>query len=390
MGILLSVDRGRGGTAVTELRSRLGVLARNFRWVWDVPTQELFRQVDPWAWSSAHDPVALVRAASPDRLAQLAADELFTHRLGAVEEGLARYLTVAPGAARVAYFCMEHGIAPSLRNYAGGLGMLAGCIEKTASDLAVPMVAVGLMYQWWFRQRLDQGWQEEDWQHLDPAGAGLDRCAERVTVELAGEPVAIQLWRARIGRLNLYLLDTDVPENPEHLRGITDRVRPLRPRADRAVLRRLGPRVRGRPRLAHDPRALPRAGRGRAVQHGRAVRPAVREHQRGVPAAPRGHRGAGARSTVAGPGRADPVRHERCASAHLDPAADGGTVRAVRGRRVGLRRRGRVGRRVGHPGRGAVGRTAGAAGRTRRLGPGVPRPHPRPRGIDDRGGPAGG
>ncbi len=209
---------------MTELRSRLGVLARNFRWVWDVPTQELFRQVDPWAWAAAHDPVALVRAASPDRLAQLAADELFTHRLGAVEEGLARYLTVAPGAARVAYFCMEHGIAPSLRNYAGGLGMLAGCIEKTASDLAVPMVAVGLMYQWWFRQRLDQGWQEEDWQHLDPAGAGLDRCAERVTVELAGEPVAIQLWRARIGRLNLYLLDTDVPENPEHLRGITDRL----------------------------------------------------------------------------------------------------------------------------------------------------------------------
>jgi starch phosphorylase len=119
---------------------------------------------------------------------------------------------------------MEHGIAPQLRIYAGGLGMLAGCIEKTASDLRVPMVAVGLMYQWWFSQRLADGWQHEDWQRLDPAAAGLDRCAERVSVDLAGEPVVIQIWRARIGRVDLYLLDTNLPENPEHLRTVTDRL----------------------------------------------------------------------------------------------------------------------------------------------------------------------
>jgi glycogen phosphorylase len=119
---------------------------------------------------------------------------------------------------------MEHGIAPELRTYAGGLGMLAGCIEKAASDLGVPMVAVGLMYRWWFRQRLADGWQQEEWQHVDPEALGLERRLERVTVDLAGERVVVQVWRARVGRVDLYLLDTDVAENPEHLRGITDRL----------------------------------------------------------------------------------------------------------------------------------------------------------------------
>jgi len=105
---------------VSELRNRLDVLARNFRWVWDLPTQEVFRVVDPLAWEAKHDPVALVRSVPADRLAQLAGDELFTHRLAAVEESLARYLSGTPGEARVAYFCMEHGIAPQLRSYAGG------------------------------------------------------------------------------------------------------------------------------------------------------------------------------------------------------------------------------------------------------------------------------
>src|SRR5437899_3068304 len=110
--------------AVNDLRSRLDALARNFRWVWDPPTQDVFRLIEPRAWEAAHDPVRLVRSAPDDRLAQLAADELFTHRLAAVEEGLARYLSGTPGEPRVAYFCMEHGIAPQLRVYAGGLRAL--------------------------------------------------------------------------------------------------------------------------------------------------------------------------------------------------------------------------------------------------------------------------
>jgi starch phosphorylase len=87
--------------------------------------------------------------------------------------------------------------------------MLAGDILKTASDLRVPMVAVGLRYRWWPRQRLSYGWQDEDWVAADPADAGLRRCpGDGVTVDLAGEPVAVRLWRAPVGRLDLYLLDT--------------------------------------------------------------------------------------------------------------------------------------------------------------------------------------
>ncbi len=209
---------------VTELRERLDALARNFRWVWDEPTQEVFAHADPDAWDAAHDPVALTRSLPDERLATLAKDRAFSRRLAAAEKGLGQYLAAEPGPARVAYFCMEHGIAPQLRIYAGGLGMLAGCIEKTASDLGVPMVAVGLMYRAWFRQRLEHHWQTEEWQPVDPANAGLDACTEQVTIDLAGEPLVLRIWRARVGRVDLYLLDSDVEDNPEHLRGVTDRL----------------------------------------------------------------------------------------------------------------------------------------------------------------------
>jgi starch phosphorylase len=208
-----------------DIQDRLDRLARNFRWVWDRPTQEVFESVDGAAWQRGHDPLALLRSVPPDRWAQLDADPTFARRLAAAEAGLAGYLADPPGVPAVAYFCMEHGIAPELRIYAGGLGMLAGCIEKTASDLGVPMVAVGLRYASWFRQRLSGGWQSEEWQHTDPVAAGLEPVPEaRVEVELAGERAAVAAWRARVGRLHLYLLDTDLPENPEHLRAITDRL----------------------------------------------------------------------------------------------------------------------------------------------------------------------
>ncbi|HKT04543.1 MAG TPA: alpha-glucan family phosphorylase [Rugosimonospora sp.] len=208
----------------TEVLSSLRQLAGNFRWVWDRPTQELFRTLDPGAWDRYRNPFALLHDLPDDRLAQLAADRGYTERLRRARTGLAAYLGDRPEPSTVAYFCMEHGIAAPLRVYAGGLGMLAGCIEKTASDLGVPMVAVGLAYRSWFRQRLEYGWQHEDWQDSDLAGAGLELCEPRVWVDLAGERAQVRVWRARVGRVDLYLLDTDVPENPEHVRGITDRL----------------------------------------------------------------------------------------------------------------------------------------------------------------------
>jgi glycogen phosphorylase len=213
----------------TEVLTGLRELAGNFRWVWDAATQDLFSAVDRRAWDERRDPFELLRAVSPERLARLGADPEYTARLRAARADLDRYLAGGPdrsdpSAPTVAYFCLEHGIAPQLRVYAGGLGMLAGCISKTASDLAVPMVAVGLAYRSWFRQRLEFGWQREDWVGSDPAGSGLQPCEPLVGLDLAGEWVQVRIWRARVGRVDLYLLDTDVPENPEHLRGITDRL----------------------------------------------------------------------------------------------------------------------------------------------------------------------
>jgi glycogen phosphorylase len=208
----------------TEMLTSLRQLAGNFRWVWDRPTQELFRTLDARAWDARRDPFEILRVTPEERLARLAADTDFAGRVRDAHDDLSRYLAGKPAVSTVAYFCMEHGVAPQLRTYAGGLGMLAGCIEKTASDLAVPMVAVGLAYRSWFRQRLEYGWQHEQWQQVDPAEAGLERCAPRVGLDLAGEWTQVRVWRARVGRVDLYLLDTDVPENPEHLRGITDRL----------------------------------------------------------------------------------------------------------------------------------------------------------------------
>ncbi len=210
--------------ATTEVLTSLRRLADNFRWVWDRPTQDLFRTLDPRAWDERRDPQALLRDLTAQLLADLAADPEFTARLGDAHADLAAYLARAPRQSTVAYFCMEHGIAPQLRTYAGGLGMLAGCIEKTASDLGVPMVAVGLAYRSWFRQRLEFGWQHEDWQQVDFAAAGLELCTPRIGLDLAGEWAQVQIWRAQVGRVELYLLDTDVPENPPHLRQITNRL----------------------------------------------------------------------------------------------------------------------------------------------------------------------
>ena len=210
---------------MADVTRALEELARNFRWVWDRPTQDVFRAVDAGLWERTHNPVEVIRAVAPERLAQVAADPAFLDVLYRAEAGLAGYLAEKASSPLVAYFCMEHGVAPGLRTYAGGLGVLAGDIEKTASDLKLPMVAVGLLYQRRLRQRLSYGWQNEDWEPFDPEQAGLELCADTtVTVELAGESVAVQVWRAAVGRVDLYLLDTNVPQNPPHLREITDRL----------------------------------------------------------------------------------------------------------------------------------------------------------------------
>ena len=211
-------------------------LAMNLRWSWDERTRDLFRWVDPAAWEDAtHDPVKLLGLVSRERLEALSTDPAFMGFLGEVHADLRRYRdaprwfqTRPKGALHaIAYFSPEFGIAEALPQYSGGLGVLAGDHLKAASGLALPLVGVGLFYrQGYFRQELNaDGWQQERFPRLDPHAMAL-RLVEgaRVTVDLAGTPLVAQIWQAQVGRVRLYLLDTDVEDNDHEGRAVTDRL----------------------------------------------------------------------------------------------------------------------------------------------------------------------
>ncbi len=232
-----------------ERLTALDHLSTNLRWSWDRPTQDLFATIDPALWERCgSDPVALLGAVSPARLDELALDETFLGRLDELAADLNDYLSrplwyqqqeadgVENGRAMptgIAYFSMEFGVAEVLPNYSGGLGILAGDHLKSASDLGVPLVAVGLYYRsGYFRQSLTaDGWQNETYPSLDPQGLPL-----RLLTDAGGDPVLVDLalpdsarlyarvWVAQVGRVPLLLLDSDVPENEHELRGVTDRL----------------------------------------------------------------------------------------------------------------------------------------------------------------------
>ncbi|OBC05591.1 glycogen phosphorylase [Mycobacterium sp. 852013-50091_SCH5140682] len=235
-------------TVRAHLPERLAALERlsiNLRWSWDKPTQDLFADIDQALWKTAGgDPVALLGAVSPKRLDELARDESFVSRLDGLAADLDNYLTrplwyqqqadegveMPKG---IAYFSMEFGVAEVLPNYSGGLGILAGDHLKSASDLGLPLIAVGLYYRsGYFRQSLTaEGWQHENYPSLDPQGLPLrlltDAAGEAVTVSLAlpdSRELAARVWIAQVGRIPLLLLDSDIPENEHDLRGVTDRL----------------------------------------------------------------------------------------------------------------------------------------------------------------------
>ncbi|MBK9179240.1 MAG: alpha-glucan family phosphorylase [Acidimicrobiales bacterium] len=220
-----------------EALHHLEQLAMNLRWSWDESTRALFRWVDPEAWdSTVHDPVRLLGLVRRERLDALATDAGFLRYLNEVHDGLVRYLerprwfqtTADAGELRlVGYFSPEFGMSEALPQYSGGLGVLAGDHLKAASDLGVPLVGIGLFYRHgYFRQALSaDGWQLERYPDLDPHAMALTPCdGVQVELDLAGEPVLARVWRADVGRIPLYLLDTDVEENSEAARGVTDRL----------------------------------------------------------------------------------------------------------------------------------------------------------------------
>ncbi|MGW1104362.1 alpha-glucan family phosphorylase [Streptomyces sp. NPDC002540] len=223
----------------------LSDLARNLRWSWHTETRELFRAVDPQVRRTAEcDPVRLLGAVSAGRLAELARDEQFLHRLTEVFADLRDYLDgprwyqeqLARGAglpAAVAYFSPEFGVTAALPQYSGGLGILAGDHLKAASDLGVPLIGVGLLYRHgYFRQSLSRdGWQQEHYPVLDPNELPLTLMREadgtpgRVVLTLpGGRSLHAHIWQAQVGRVPLLMLDSDVEENAPGEREVTDRL----------------------------------------------------------------------------------------------------------------------------------------------------------------------
>jgi starch phosphorylase len=211
-------------------------LAHNLRWSWDERTTELFRWIDPERWdASSHDPVRLLGLVPATRLEELSHDPSFLGFMREVSDELHRYLA-APGwfqdraaspLTSVAYFSPEFGITEALPQYSGGLGVLAGDHLKAASGLGVPIVGVGLLYRHaYFHQELDaDGWQLERYPTLDPHTMPLELVdGVRINIDLGGRPLCAQVWRARVGRVSLYLLDADVDDNDDELRQVTDRL----------------------------------------------------------------------------------------------------------------------------------------------------------------------
>jgi starch phosphorylase len=213
-------------------------LARNLRWSWDRATRELFAVIDPQAWDdSDHDPRRVLADVAPERLDELSRDPAFMERLAAAEAALDAYLdlprwfqqTVDESAMEgvIAYFSPEFGISEAVPQYSGGLGVLAGDHLKAASDLGVPLAAIGLFYRHgYFRQSLTvDGWQQERFPDLDPYAMALELCDDvRISLELDGHTLVAQVWKATVGRTPLYLLDADIPENPRELQLVTDRL----------------------------------------------------------------------------------------------------------------------------------------------------------------------
>lgn len=224
-----------------ELPAPLAVLAElalDLRWTWSHAGDALWQMVSPDIWERTRNPWVILQDVPQERLAQLAADVWFTDELQRLVHERDGYLEEPGWYGRqlgsssmkvVAYFSMEFGLGEGLPLYAGGLGILAGDYLKTASDLGVPAVGVGLLYQQgYFRQVLDaSGRQQELYPYNDPTSLPIQPVLApsggwlHVALTFPGRTLLLRVWLARVGRVSLYLLDSNDPLNSPADRGIT-------------------------------------------------------------------------------------------------------------------------------------------------------------------------
>lgn len=216
----------------------LGDLALDLRWTWSREADPLWQRIDGPAWERTRSPWLLLQTTPREELDLLAADPGFVAEVEAVAVARAAYLS-APGwlerthgpeaLTGVAYFSMEFGLGSALPLYAGGLGILAGDHLKSASDLGVPLSGIGLRYQeGYFRQMFDaEGRQQEIYPNNEPDGLPIERVRDErgdllgFEIGLPGRRLMVRVWRAYVGRVELFLLDTNDPANTPTDRGIT-------------------------------------------------------------------------------------------------------------------------------------------------------------------------
>ncbi|MCA9112276.1 MAG: alpha-glucan family phosphorylase, partial [Planctomycetaceae bacterium] len=226
-----------------SIHEKLSELSQNLWWSWQPEVTSIFREIDPPLWSSlSHNPVLLLREYDADKLEVRAREEVLHSRINWAYRRWQEYMDShntwgdvhagVLGHRPAAYFSAEFGLHESLRIYSGGLGVLAGDHLKSASDLGIPLVGVGLFYhEGYFSQSVDEtGWQQEAYSNVDPTTLPL----KKVLTE-QGEPVIISVetrhgsiyacvWQLDVGRVPLYLLDTNIKQNSEEDRQLTARL----------------------------------------------------------------------------------------------------------------------------------------------------------------------
>jgi starch phosphorylase len=249
--------------------ARLGDLAYNLWWTWQPEAQRLFRVLDRPLWDTVyHNPVKMLRQAQRKRLTAAAKDRRFLALYDKIVAQFDAYMSAKPGDKRpktwfeqydkawdakkgpIAYFSFEFGLHEVLPMYAGGLGILAADHLKEASDMGLPLLGVGFLYlQGYFRQRItEDGWQEAEYDNFDfeqlPIMPVHDANGDPlvISIDLPKRPVYLHVWRAQVGRVPLYLLDSDLPENTQSDRHLTQRLYSPDPdtRIDQEVLLGIG------------------------------------------------------------------------------------------------------------------------------------------------------
>src|SRR5579862_1615759 len=228
---------------VAPSQERLWSLARNLWWSWDNDTASLFLDLDPVRWRQFnHNPISVLSGLPLESLERRARELVLHGRINYAYRRQREYLeadrtwgTRHAGVLRprpVAYFSAEFGLHVSIPEYSGGLGILAGDHIKSASDLGIPLVGIGLFYgQGYFRQRLDKnGWQQEEYIQTDvnqlpmEAAIGLNGEPVTVQVETRGGNISAKVWRMKVGRCDLFLIDSNIEGNHPEDRELTSRL----------------------------------------------------------------------------------------------------------------------------------------------------------------------